>query len=150
MPSAPLLGGVFARVGLEREAREFQALYAWHRLAGERLGRHTRAEHVRGRTLVVRAASAPWANQLSYLRANLLRELQRTPGGEGIEELRFSIGPLAELPDFFEAPVAEAPMAKTVAPVVDRAAVTAALLEVRDPELRAAIADLFARGEAAR
>src|SRR5256885_13988238 len=96
-PGASLVDGVFARTGLLGEARDWRVLHAWHRMAGPRLARHTRAERVRGTTLVVRVATAPWANELSYLRAELLEKLRRAPEAAWIEELRLTIGPPAEL-----------------------------------------------------
>ena len=83
-----LLEGVFGRARLAREAQEWGALYAWHRLAGERLARHTRGEKVLGRTLLVRVATSAWANELTFLRADLLAGLRKDPGAAFVNELR--------------------------------------------------------------
>src|SRR5205085_1830534 len=99
---------------------------------------------------LVRVQSAPWANELSYLRAQLLARLQATPGGEGVTELRFTIGPLDELPVFDEAEPRLPPAPPPNPPHVDDGQVAAALLQVKDPELRVALAELFARERARR
>lgn len=147
---AGLVDEFFRRVNLDVKAREYRALFAWHRMAGPRLSRRTRAETVRGTTLFVRAATAPWANELSYLRAGLLERLRDTPGGEWIEELRFSIGPLDALPCWDdEPPPPPSPPAPGLVPL-DGSAMAEALLKVTDPELRMALAELFARAAVAR
>lgn len=145
---ATLIDALFKRVNLDAKAREYRVLYAWHLMAGPRLAR-TRAECVRGNTLIVRVATAPWANQLSYLRADLLERLRATPGAEWIQELRFTIGPLDELPAWDDPPP-PAPPPPPPRPPVDGTAMVEALQKVSDPELRAALAELFARASTAR
>src|SRR5262245_16420755 len=115
-----LLDGVFARTGLKQQAREWRALYTWHRLAGERLRKHAHAERVLGTALLVRVATASWANEMTYLRAELLEQLRADPDAAWITELRFTIGPLAGLPDWSEprAPEPPAPPASSI-PAVD-------------------------------
>ena len=146
-PSGGLLDSFFARHKLTREAREYRALYAWHCLAGPRFGKRVRPERIWGQALVLRLASAAWANELGYLRHDLLSRLRGTPGGEWIEELRFTVGPLDELPSWDE--VGERPpprsMARPTAPPFDDAPVLAALQQISDPELRAALTELYAR-----
>lgn len=149
--SEPRRGGslvdvVFAKARLGKEARSWRALYAWHQLAGERLGRHARAERLWDDTLIIRVRTAAWANELSYLRATLLAELRRHPDLAHVNELRFTVGPLDELPDWDEElhPAAPPPPPKT-RPPLDASALAEALSAVRDPELRAALAELVAR-----
>src|SRR5262249_28734290 len=119
---------------------------AWGEAAGARIAAKARAERMQGATLILRVASAAWANELGYLKAELLAKLRATPGGEGVEDLRFSVGPLEGAPSFpHEAPppVARPPAAPL--PPVDDGEVAAALRAIADPELRAAMAELFAR-----
>jgi hypothetical protein len=142
-----LLDGIFGRVRLAREAQEWSALYAWYRLAGERLSRHTRAEKVLGRTLLVRVATSAWANELTYLRADLLARLRLDPGAAVVNELRFTVGPLEGLPEWSD-PEPAPPPPPVSPPAVDAGRVAEALLAVADPELRAGLAELFARSQA--
>ena len=145
-PGASLVDATFSRVGLADKAREYAALYAWHRLAGDRFGKRTRAERVLGGALLVRVASAPWANELGYLRSHLLEELRAVEGGEHIKELRFTIGPLDELPVWDEPVVSMAQRIEMPpAPTLDHGKIAEALLRITDPELREALGELFAR-----
>ena len=143
-----LLEGVFGRARLAREAQEWGALYAWHRLAGERLARHTRGEKVLGRTLLVRVATSAWANELTFLRADLLAGLRKDPGAAFVNELRFTVGPLDGLPEWSDPEPAPPPPAAAPGPAIDAGRVAEALLAVTDPELRAGLAELFARSQA--
>ncbi len=147
-PGRTLLDGVFKRSGLDREAREWRALYAWHRLCGPRLGRHARAERILGTTLLVRVATSAWANELSYLRADLLARLRADAHADWVSELRFTIGPFDGLPAWDDEP-ALPPPPRGAHPPIDAGRVAQALLQVTDPELRAALAELFARAQAA-
>jgi predicted nucleic acid-binding Zn ribbon protein len=149
-----LVDGLFRRLGLENEARKWRALQAFHEAAGERIGAKARGLRVHGTMLQVAVQSAAWAHELSFLRAELLERLRATPGGEWITELRFEHRPLDEAPDWDEPGPPAAPAAPPVAPsgaasAVEDGEVAAALREVTDPELRAALAELFARARAA-
>ena len=146
-----LLDGFFARTGLKQRSREWRALFTWHQLAGPRLQRHVRAERVLGTAMLVRVATAPWANEISYLRAELLERLRADPGAAWITEVRFTVGPLDELPSWEDTPEMTRPPAPPapLPPVVDSGPVAEALLEVTDPELREALGELFARASAA-
>jgi hypothetical protein len=144
-----LIDGLFRRLGLEGEARKWRALQAFHDAAGERIGAKARALRVQGTTLHVAVQSAAWAQELSFLAAELLERLRATPGGEWITELRFEHRPLVEAPDWDQpAPAAPAAPPAAPAPVVKDGEVAAALREVGDPELRSALAELFARARA--
>src|SRR2546423_737487 len=95
-----LIDGIFRRCNLDQKARDYRAMAAWHAIAEGRLGHHTRPERVRGNQLIVRVANAAWANELGFLLTQLRERLQATPGAEWIEDLRFTIGPLDELPSW--------------------------------------------------
>ncbi len=140
-----LVDGLFRRLGLGDEARRWRALYAWREAAGPRIAARARAERMQGATMVLRVQSAAWANELGFLKRDLLARLRATAGAEWVEDLRFSIGPLDGAPswDDDQAP-APAPPAPELPPVAD-GEVAAALRQVDDPELRAALAELFAR-----
>jgi hypothetical protein len=139
-----LLRGLPASV--RDEARRFRALKAWHDAAGPRIRARVRGERVQGTTLVLRVSSAAWANELGMMRAELLKKLQETPGGEWLEDLRFTVGPLDGAPSWEEPDEpAPAPTARAHRPAIDDGQVAAALAEVSDPELRRALAELFAR-----
>ncbi|HEX2573204.1 MAG TPA: DUF721 domain-containing protein [Polyangia bacterium] len=148
-----LLGGLFRRLGLVEQARAWRAMASWARAAGPRIAKHARAEQLRNKTLVVRVVSSAWANELSFLKAELLAKLHELPGGDAVQDLRFSVGPLGDAPSWEEPAEAKAgrkakrrrPAPPVMKDEVEGAALAEALGEVADPELRATLARLFGR-----
>lgn len=128
------------RLGLLGQVRDHLALQAFARCSGADLLGRVRAERcVRG-TLYLRVESSAWASQISFVKKDLLAKLQATPGGEGIQDLRFSVGPLGDLPTWIDPPAKKPPPPDPV-PIDHR--VAAALTQVRDDDLRDALGALY-------
>lgn len=140
-----LVEALFKRVKLDGKAREWRALHAWHVAAGPRIANRIRAERILGSAMMLRVASSAWANEFSYLRAGLLERLRETPGGEWVADLRVTVGPLEDAPDFSDGEPRLPPKPRVEPPRVDDGAVAGSLREIADPELRAALAELYAR-----
>src|SRR5579859_3662561 len=99
-PVAQLVDPVFRSLKLDETARSFRAQRAFAQAAGPRLRRVARAEKLRGKTLYVRVSSSAWSQELHAFIAPLLDKIRRTPGGEAVEDLRFTVGPFDDLPDW--------------------------------------------------
>jgi hypothetical protein len=143
--SGALVDEVFRWLKLEEPARSYRAVRAFARAAGPRIGARARAERLRGATLYVRVSTSAWSHELHALKEALLHKLRAIPGGECVEELRFNVGPLDEVPDWGGAG-ADAPPAEPSpprAPVADE--VARAMGEVADAELREQLTRLYAR-----
>ena len=65
--------------------------------AGPRIGDHVRGERLRGSILYLRCDSSAWAQHVHMLKPSLLERLHKTPGGEGVADLRCNVGPLDEV-----------------------------------------------------
>ena len=90
-------------------------------------------------TLHVAAASATWANELSFLQDEILAALRTKLADESPSTIRFAVGPIPE-PEHLPTPADEgAPRALRVPKEVEREA-DAAAAEIDDPELRALVA----------
>jgi hypothetical protein len=138
---------LFQWLKLDERARSYGAMRAFAVAAGARLLKVARAERLQGRTLYVRVVSSAWSQDLSTRRIQLLEKLRRTIGGECVSDLRFSVGPLEELPDFGAAPVAS-PAAVVQAdkpPFALDTELERAVAEVGDPELRSALLSALTR-----
>ena len=136
---------MFRRLGMGEKARGYLAMEAWTHAAAAHLRSHARAERLRGGVLFIRVVSASWAQQLSFLKAELLDRLHDEPGGDTITELRFSVGPLDDIPAF-DTPrdpprVSRPPNPPRVAEPDARAA----LATVADAELRDILARILRR-----
>jgi hypothetical protein len=114
-----------AKVAIDRDT--------WRRLLGDRIARRTEPGPLTGGVLTIYVASAPWAQELSLLSAEMLERLKRLK--LTITSVRFRVkqqihGPAAGLKR--RPPAPRAPLPRELKARVD---------SVEDPELRQIIAD---------
>jgi hypothetical protein len=137
---------VLRSLKVDETARGFRALRAFQQVAGPRLHARARGERLRGATLYVRVTSSAWAQELHTLKAALLDKLHATRGGEHVEDIRFSVGPLDELPDWTPYDREAAARAAEEAPRAPlEPALDEAVSAVKDPELREALSLALSR-----
>jgi len=76
------------------EARDGSPLppRAWHDAVGDRVARRTRPMRLEHKVLTVRAATAVWAQELSFVAPTIVKRL--TALGFEVESLRFRVGPI--------------------------------------------------------
>jgi hypothetical protein len=65
---------------------------AWHDAVGDRIARRARPMRLERGVLTVRAATAVWAQELSFVAPTIIARLNAL--GLGIESLRFRVGPI--------------------------------------------------------
>ncbi len=137
-----LVGPLFRWLKLDESAASFRAMKAFWDAAGPRIRMHARAERLRGAILFVRVESAAWSQELSILKSALIEKVRKTPGGEEVQDLRFSVGKIEELPDWSR-PTAHA--RQELLPVSEPvpAELQKALDGVGDDELRGDLAGLM-------
>lgn len=88
-----LLGGVGARLGLE-DARATGLLWArWADVVGEAVAKNAEPTSLKGGVLRVRAASPGWAQELTYLAAEIRSRANALAGSEIVREVRVWTGP---------------------------------------------------------
>ena len=142
-PASALLDGTFRWLKIDDNMRSFRAMRAFAGIVAGRIGEHVRAERLRGSILYVRCDSSAWTQHLHVMKETLLARLHKTPGGEGVAELRFNVGPLDEVAGWeLPAPLeAEAPAPPRALPEE----IARALGDVEDPELREHLARLYGK-----
>jgi len=99
-PGISTLSGIGSAIRLTIEQNGFgdhlrphHALAIWPEIAGEQIAAVAQAEAVRGGTLIVRAKSSVWANELTFYKPELLKKLNaRLGGGSDIEDIHFQTG----------------------------------------------------------
>jgi len=143
-PAGALLDGTFRWLKIDDNMRSFRAMRAFATVAGPRIGEHARAERMRGSILYIRCDSSAWTQHLHVMKETLLERLHKTPGGEGVAELRFNVGPLDEVAGW-EAPPAPAAGAEPAAPTPLPQELARAFGSIEDPELRAELARLYGK-----
>jgi len=107
---------------------------AWHDAVGERISRRTRPLRLDNKVLTVRAATAVWAQELSFLAPAIVKRLSAL--GFEVESLRFRVGPVEPPERLPRPPRVKTPLAgKPLSPELKRH-----LAGIDDRELREAIA----------
>jgi predicted nucleic acid-binding Zn ribbon protein len=77
-------GGVGATV----KTCEFLSL--WNKVVDERVGKQTEAVKIRNRVLYVVTRSPAWAQELSFLKGDIIKKFNAAAGAEVIQDIRFS------------------------------------------------------------
>jgi predicted nucleic acid-binding Zn ribbon protein len=66
----------------------------WAELVGPAIAQNARPAAIKGKLLLVHVSSAPWMQQLHYLKGDLTEKLNSALGKDSIKEIRFKVGPL--------------------------------------------------------
>jgi predicted nucleic acid-binding Zn ribbon protein len=66
----------------------------WTDLVGPVIAENARPAAIKGRLLLIHVSSAPWMQQLYYLKDELMEKLNSALGKESVKDIRFKIGPL--------------------------------------------------------
>ncbi len=82
----------FASLGLTDVARRMTISRAWRQAVGEQIANRTEPDTFRRGTLIVRAASAAWQNELVYLREGIIAKVNQALGGDMVKELKIVTG----------------------------------------------------------
>lgn len=148
--TSTLIDSTLKFLRLDDKVRGMRAMRAFDAVVGPRIRSRARAERLRGRVLHICVASSAWSQELHVMRATILEKLKATPGGELVDELRFQVGDVNELPSWttpaMEPPVADMSQSPQMPPPTD--ALLAAVQQIPDDELRARFATLV--GKAAK
>src|SRR5258708_17401675 len=130
------IGTVLLRASPDDNPREGAPLppRAWHDAVGDRIARRTRPMRLERKVLTVRAATAVWAQELTFLAPAILQRLVSL--GFDVQSLRFRVGPIEaadrepKLPRVKAMPTAR-PLPRALSEEIGR---------VGDPSLRHSIA----------
>lgn len=71
----------------------------WTDLVGPTIAQNARPAAIKGKLLLVHVSSAPWMQQLHYLKNELMGKLNSALGKESVKDIRFKIGPVQEHKD---------------------------------------------------
>jgi hypothetical protein len=107
---------------------------AWHDAVGDRIARRARPMRLENGVLTVRAATAVWAQELTFLAPSIVQRLKAL--GIQVESLRFRVGPIDAVDRPLQPPaVKTVPARRPLPATLDRE-----IARVGDEKLRSAIA----------
>lgn len=84
-----VLGGVLGKLGLRESLLRAQVVEDWSGLVGEAIARVTRAQGVRGVTLIVEVRSSSWLMELNLMKNEILRRVNEGRREARIEKIVF-------------------------------------------------------------
>jgi hypothetical protein len=136
----PLVDRALKRLGLLEGVKSQLALRAFTVACGPRLSARARAERFAHGVLYVRVQSSAWANEINFAKEALLLRLREVGGGVVVRDIRFTVGPIEDLPTWSDPPI-ETPPPPPPVPIDPK--VAAALTQVPDDDLRDALGGLY-------
>ncbi len=98
--AAELVTGLLEKHGIARELREHRILARWRDIVGHALADRTWPDGLDRGVLWVRVKNSSWLHQLSFLRDDLVVQLNRELGDPPlVREIRFHVGPRQRVAD---------------------------------------------------
>ena len=86
---AQAISGLLGEYGLEQGVRLQRAVSLWSQVVGPAVARNCPAVRVQGDTLMVRAKSAAWRNEISFQKNHILDTLNQALGSSPLSDIRF-------------------------------------------------------------
>ncbi len=87
---ADILGGI--EHGIGRTVRLCGLLNLWEEIVDERVRRNASALKIRNRTLYISTSSPAWAQELSFLKKEIIQKFNEKAGKEAISDVKFRSG----------------------------------------------------------
>ncbi len=84
-----VLGELLQQYGLGDRVKEFDAVNCWPEVVGERIAGHSKAKDVRDGRLIVEVSSSGWRNELFYLKAEIVGQINARLGKKIIHDILF-------------------------------------------------------------
>jgi predicted nucleic acid-binding Zn ribbon protein len=75
---------------IDRRIKEETVILNWAKVVGERIAAQTQPLRVRDSILFVKVQSASWRNELVFLRANIIKELNQSVKANVIKDIVFT------------------------------------------------------------
>ncbi|MDZ7291026.1 MAG: DUF721 domain-containing protein [candidate division KSB1 bacterium] len=84
-----LLDDLLQKYGIGERVKEFEAVSKWAEIVGEPIARHTCAKDVRDGKLIVEVSGSVWRNELFYMKAALIEQINARIGKKIIHDILF-------------------------------------------------------------
>jgi predicted nucleic acid-binding Zn ribbon protein len=139
-PVSDLLGAFLRGTPAEKRLVEGRIWVVWDQAVGERIALHAQPSAFREGTLTVTVDSAPWMQQLTYLKKDLIAKVNGELGCEMVKEIFMKGGRIAPPKTKRPAPVQQRQLT-----AAEHAEIAAQTSSISDPELRTILERLIKR-----
>lgn len=138
---ADLLAVVFSGTPTEKRLKEGKIWLVWDSAVGKQIAGRARPVSFRDGTLTVAVESAPWMQQLTFLKKGIMEKLNARLGEEVVREIYLKAGKPEQVPS------RKMPGKCCARPLLaeERQKIAEQTDSVTDPDLREALAELLAR-----
>ena len=143
-PVSELLSTLFAGTPAESRLKEGAIWEVWDRTVGSQIASRAKPAAIRNGVLTVVVSSAPWLQQLSFLKDQIREKLNTALGEEMVKDIFLRAGSVQKEPaEASSRPI----LKKKPRPLTpeELEAIASATEELADPELRGALSALFSR-----
>jgi len=76
-------------LGIMKKMKQFSVITSWAEIVGEQIARVTEAERIENGILFVKTATAPWRNELTMRRLEIMEKVNAAAGSKVVKEIRF-------------------------------------------------------------
>lgn len=87
-----VIESMITRLGIKQRLKRAQIVEEWGRIVGGKIAQETRAERVRGSTLFVSTSSPVWAQELEFMKPEILKKIREELGKGVVTDIRFRTG----------------------------------------------------------
>lgn len=77
------------QLGITKKMKQFSVITSWPEIVGEQIAKVTNAERIDNGILFVKTATAPWRNELTMRRLEIMDKVNRAAGSKIVKEIRF-------------------------------------------------------------
>jgi hypothetical protein len=138
---ADLLGAVFRGTPAEKRLKEGKVWLVWESAVGPQIAARARPQSFRDGTLTVAVSSAPWMQQLTFLKKGITEQLNARLGEEVVRDIYLKAGKSERA----ASPTAQGKTLRRSLSPDELQSIADKTDAVADPELRGALAELLAR-----
>ncbi len=97
-PFDELLSKLLKKVDPYKNIQQHRSFLVWDEAAGETIAKNARPESIDRGVLLIRVRNPGWSQQLSMMKPELKKKLNRKLGRNVIKDIRFRVGEIEELP----------------------------------------------------
>ena len=77
------------QIGITKKMKQFSVITSWAEIVGAQVARVTEAERIENGILFVKTTTAPWRNELTMRRMEIMEKVNVAAGSKVVKEIRF-------------------------------------------------------------
>ncbi len=76
-------------LGIGKKVREYEAVLQWATVVGEKIASVSTATRIQQGVLIVKVKNAPWRNELTLRKADIIQKLNEALQENAVKDIRF-------------------------------------------------------------